>query len=82
MGRRLGDCYKWNDSKIADPQNFGQRPSTYGLELYEIKVLPMLLNVFAVASDFVIVFMTINRFNLVWVRFNHNNALRTSDCIS
>ena len=41
----------------------------YGLELYEVKILPMLLNSFAVASDFVIVFMTINRFNLVWVRF-------------
>ena len=53
---------------FPDPENFGQRPSSYGLEYYEVKVLPMLLNSFAVASDFVIVFMTINRFKLVWVR--------------
>ena len=52
---------------FPDPENFGQRPSSYGLEYYEVKILPMLLNSFAVASDFVIVFMTINRFKLVWV---------------
>ena len=51
----------------TDPENFGKRPAKASLEFYEVIILPMILNCLSVASDFVIVFMTINRVKLVWV---------------
>ena len=46
---------------------YGERPEAKGVEFYQFNILPVLLSSFGASSDFVIVFMTINRFKLVQV---------------
>ena len=51
-----------------DTLYYGHASESYSTEYFEFNVLPSLTSAFGTTSDIVIVFMTLNRFELVQVR--------------
>ena len=60
-----------------DTLYYGHASESYSTEYFEFNVLPSLTSAFGTTSDIVIVFMTLNRFELVQVRTETQKILST-----